>query len=627
MDWRISKNNTAVFGLVFALLSLPLEHLSAAEYWLCADQTTLLMPDGVSVPVWGYALDDDNNALNGCGGPVSVPGPALSLAPGDTTLTIHLTNNLSSPTSLVIPGQVSTMTPVMFTDSTGRQRVRAFTQETAPASTLTYTWTGFKPGTYAYQSGSHPAVQVQMGLYGAVTRDAAAGTAYTGVGYDHALTLLYSELDPALHSAVASGAYGPGTAMTSTIDYRPKYFLVNGAPFSAPATPLAAGNAGQRTLIRFINMGLKSHAPVVQGLHMDVVAEEGHAYPYPRTQYSVLLPAGATRDAILSPALPGTHAVFDRRLDLTNAAQAPGGLLSFLQFGTVAGTPTALADSFSTAEDTVLVVAAAGVLTNDSDPDGDILSAVLANAVSSGSLTLNADGGFSFTPMVDFNGVAEFSYKASDGAHQSAPVQVAITVTPVNDAPVATNDAYTAVQGQTLSIAAPGVLGTDTDADGDTLSVALVSAPTNGTLTLGTDGAFQYTSTAAFTGVDSFTYTAGDGVLNSAAATVNITVGAAVNSSPTANDDYAEVLQNTGASNNFVVIDVLANDTDADGSLDPNRITVVTPPRYGTAVVNAGAVTYTPRAGYRGSDALRYTVRDNAGAESNPASVRISVLR
>ena len=112
-------------------------------------------------------------------------------------------------------------------------RVRSFAAEAAPGGgTAHYTWPNLRGGTYLYQSGTQPQVQVQMGLYGACTKDYAAGQAYSGVPYTTDVMLLYSEVDPALHAAVVGGNYGPGKPVTSTMEYEPKYFLVNGVGLS-----------------------------------------------------------------------------------------------------------------------------------------------------------------------------------------------------------------------------------------------------------------------------------------------------------------------------------------------------------------------------------------------------------
>jgi VCBS repeat-containing protein len=110
--------------------------------------------------------------------------------------------------------------------------------------------------------------------------------------------------------------------------------------------------------------------------------------------------------------------------------------------------PTAADDAYSTAEDTTLTVAAPGVLGNDSDPDGDTLSAVVGSGPSHGSLTLNPDGSFAYTPAVNFSGSDSFTYRASDGSLESSLATVTITVTAVNDAP-------------TVTVAAGGTCGTD----------------------------------------------------------------------------------------------------------------------------------------------------------------------
>jgi len=114
------------------------------------------------------------------------------------------------------------------------------------------------------------------------------------------------------------------------------------------------------------------------------------------------------------------------------------------------------------------------VLANDSDVDGNILSAILVNQPAHGSLTLNSNGSFSYVPAANYNGSDSFTYKANDGLADSGIATVSITITGVNDAPVAVNDSYPAARDTTLYVAAPGVLINDSDVDGDTLSAVLV---------------------------------------------------------------------------------------------------------------------------------------------------------
>jgi VCBS repeat-containing protein len=163
-------------------------------------------------------------------------------------------------------------------------------------------------------------------------------------------------------------------------------------------------------------------------------------------------------------------------------------------------------------------------LGNDADPDGDPLSAVLVTGPGHGSLSLNANGSFSYTPAADFAGSDSFSYRASDGTLTSNVAAVAISVTAVNDVPVAAGDAYSTAEDTVLTVAAPGVLGNDADPDGDPLSAVLVTGPGHGSLSLNANGSFSYTPAADFAGSDSFSYRASDGTLTSNVATVAITV-------------------------------------------------------------------------------------------------------
>jgi FtsP/CotA-like multicopper oxidase with cupredoxin domain len=252
----------------------------------------------------------------------------LSVPPGESTLTITLTNNLSVPVSIVIPGLITAMTPTYVGG-----RVMSFTAETAPGATATYTWPNVKPGTYLYLSGTNPAVQVQMGLYGAVKKDYAAKQAYNNAAtaYDSEALLFFSEINPSFHSVVAAGQYG--TLVTSTIDYQPKYFLINGKPYSTGTAPIGLGTG--KVLLRFLNAGLQTHVPLLQGLHMKIYAEDGNLYPYAREQYSLILPAGKTMDAVITPTAIGTVPLYDRRLFLTNSNLPGGGMLANLQIGSM----------------------------------------------------------------------------------------------------------------------------------------------------------------------------------------------------------------------------------------------------------------------------------------------------
>jgi len=161
------------------------------------------------------------------------------------------------------------------------------------------------------------------------------------------------------------------------------------------------------------------------------------------------------------------------------------------------------------------------VLTNDTDVDGDSLTITAVTQGTHGSVANNG-GSASYTPAHDFFGTDSFTYTISDGHGGSDTATVHVTVTNVNDPPVATADSYNMNQDATLSPAAPGVLGNDTDVDGDTLHTVLVANVTHGMLSLNGNGSFTYTPTASFAGTDSFTYKAHDGTVGSNTAVVTI---------------------------------------------------------------------------------------------------------
>lgn len=294
---------------------------------LHAGVTTVTMPDGVEVTLWGFTDDPDF--------PVTVPGPIIVVDPGDPDLTINLTNNLSVPVSIVIPGQPAAMTPVWIDNGTltaggarpsATARMRSFTHETPPGGTGVYSWTGLQPGSYLYHSGTHPAVQVQMGLYGAVTKDHAVGEAYQGVAYDAQAIVFFSEIDRTLHEAVVDGTY------TSAVGYSPDYYLVNGTPV-LNQTPLGPFALSDRVLLRFFNAGLEAHVPTLLDRLLTEIAEDGNPCPYPHRQYGVEVTPGQTKDALLViTAQAGKSVLFDRALNVTDSPGGDlGGLVAYIE--------------------------------------------------------------------------------------------------------------------------------------------------------------------------------------------------------------------------------------------------------------------------------------------------------
>lgn len=218
------------------------------------------------------------------------------------------------------------------------------------------------------------------------------------------------------------------------------------------------------------------------------------------------------------------------------------------------------------------------LLGNDTDTDNDTLTAIAVSQPSNGTLTLNTDGSFSYTHDGSETTSDSFTYKANDGALDSNTVTVTISVTAVNDEPIAQADSYTVSEGETLTAAS--VLVNDNDAENDNLSAIEVSAPAYGTLTLNIDGTFTYVNNGAEQANDSFTYKANDGSLDSNIVTVSISI-TLTNDAPIALADTASVDEDGS-----VIINVVGNDSDADGTLVSTSLTIVSDASNGATQVN-----------------------------------------
>ena len=195
--------------------------------------------------------------------------------------------------------------------------------------------------------------------------------------------------------------------------------------------------------------------------------------------------------------------------------------------------PVAAGDGQTVAEDNSLGVTF-DVLTNDSDVDGDALQYGSADTstVVNGTITDNLDGSFVYVPDEHFNGIESFTYTAIDGNGGSDTATVAITVTAVPDAPVASDDARITAVDTLLSVPAPGLLINDYDVDNETLIVTTtpITPPSNGAVVLGTDGSYTYTPGPGYVGTDSFVYEISDPGGVTSTATVTITVDSGVTS-------------------------------------------------------------------------------------------------
>lgn len=258
-------------------------------------------------------------------------------------------------------------------------------------------------------------------------------------------------------------------------------------------------------------------------------------------------------------------------------------------------------DAYSLDEDSMLTINTPGLLGNDSNTDGAVLTANLGANPSHGTLTLRVDGSFDYTSNANFNGSDSFTYRANNGTSDSNLATVTLTVRPVNDQPLAGDDKATVDEDQAVVVS---VLGNDSDSDDDPLTVAQVADPTHGATEIQDSGTIRYMPDGNYHGQDSFSYTIGDGQGGTDTAIVEVTV-TPLNDAPLAHDDNTSTAEDT-----LVTISVLDNDSDPDDG-DTLTVSATSTPGDGSAVINADqTVLYTPNADYSGTDSFTYTVCD-----------------
>jgi large repetitive protein len=268
---------------------------------------------------------------------------------------------------------------------------------------------------------------------------------------------------------------------------------------------------------------------------------------------------------------------------------------------TIDPVPDAVDDSFSTNEDQPL----SGTVADSDVGNAPGSYSVLSN-VSHGTLSLNTDGTFSYTPTSNYTGTDSFTYKLVDADGDESTATVSITIDPVPDA---VDDSFSTNEDQPLS-------GTVADLDtGNASATYTVNTTTSkGTLTFNSDGTFGYTPNPDFNGSDSFTYTITDGDGDIDTATATITVNSVVDTV----DDSLTTAEVTPRS-----INVLNNDRFRAGA----QLTGTTQPSNGSVLFNSdGTVTYTPNSGFIGTDSFVYTVTTAAG-NTETATVNVTVNR
>jgi hypothetical protein len=468
---RVNLKMTALAAI--STIALGIAAASAKDVYLAAmplcimpetGDTTACVPGTGAltdpVPMWGFAelTLADYNAGNTANAQPTVPGPVIMVTPADlgAPLNIHLLNALEVPVSIVVPSIPSGLSPV-FIDGTGTvtgtgsratgdvtSRIRSLNAEAAPnGGRATYTYPTTKPGSFIYQSGTNQAIQVPMGLYGAVAVMAGNATAYPdrpetpaadAVSFVRQVTLFYSEVDTDFNrNVVADPAFGGALSGMSIRNFSPKFFYATHRAFNAngvalPPSPNATIPINVPSLLRMYSGGLRTHAPALQTRFLDVVAEDGNRLPFAQRAHTVLLPAGQTKDALILPPIAEQIHLVDRmrNMNAVGSPQQAQGMATILDVSNVSAALIANSETIFTSTG---IQVTANILANDFPDPGQpgTLRAVLVSTVPAAAGTLNVavgaafNGNLTYTPAftvgannaagTGFSGNATFVYR------------------------------------------------------------------------------------------------------------------------------------------------------------------------------------------------------------------------
>jgi len=496
---------------------------------LTAGPATLTLPDGTVVPMWGYTCGATDTACKSLSTNTTGWSPVVITVPTGQNLTINLTNNLAFtpttsttpnniPTSLVILGQLGggLGKPGSYTDSpdhsnaqqvtwpiaspgaanappTQGQRVQSFSTEVLPGATTATSllWTAPRPGTYILESGTHPSIQVPMGLIGmvvvteapsaAATAPASAtqGCAYTPVGgatcvspYNADIPLLFSEIDPVQNNAVQAAVGTAGFSETMVwsgqpggcgdpsssayhqcyppaVNYTPLYYLINGIAFdkTAPAASvfqsLPSSAVTGTVLVRLANAGLRMHVPSIVGAQTGtgtpaasgfaLVAEDGNPVPgVARVQSEVFMAAGKTFDVLINvPAGGSALPIFDRELSLSaNGSSRDSGMLAYIGVNGSTTSATAVTPTLGAVPS---YFCTPGVTLSIMDPARGVLAGAtnVSGVVLSSSSFSNAGDSITLNPNGTFT-YAQATTSATCGGSFTFAVNGKTTSNPVN---------------------------------------------------------------------------------------------------------------------------------------------------------------------------------------------------
>ena len=423
-------------------------------------------------------------------------------------------------------------------------------------------------------------------------------------------TYVLNNADPAVQ-ALAEGAYLPSETFTVTsVDGTPHTVTVaivgtNDAPVTTVDTAGASKDAVLPATGNVLtndtdkDAGTVLHVTQIDGTPVTeptvLVGTYGTLTINPDGSYSYLVNTGNPLVSALAPTQTLTDTFTYTASD--GIAEMPGTLNV-----TIAGSntaPTGNPDHATTPEDTPIVI---DVLTNDTDAEGNSLHVAGIPTALHGVVIVDAAGQLHYTPNANYNGADTITYTVADPGGLTSTTTVAVTVTPVNDAPVAKAPISTTLEDTPVSAAV-----TATDVDGDALTFTKASDPAHGTVTVHPDGTYTYTPATNYNGTDSFQVTVNDGHGGIVTITVPVVIRA-VNDAPVPAAPPATTLEDTPVTG-------VVTATDAEG--DPLTFTKAADPAHGTVTINSdGTYTYTPALNYNGADSFQVKVSDGHGGTS-----------
>ena len=600
-------------------------------------------PNLIYLPLNGYTGQDSFT--------FKVNDGTVDSAPGTVTITLTGSNTAPTANSQTVGAVSGAPTAIILQASDAENDPLSYTVVTRPAHgtltgtapTLTYTpasgYTGTDSLTFTASDGlltsgiATVSINVNSANSAPVAQSFTVETALnTAVGVTPQAT--DANGDPLTYNVVSQPSHGTLSGTAPALTYTPAVSYSGSDSFTYQASDgQAVSNLATVSLTVLPNPIPLNHAPTAAA-DTYTLAEN--------TTFTVAAPGVLSNDAdpdgdkistfLMTLAAHGTMTLDANGRLLYTPASNYSGTDSFkykaydgrlvssavtvtLTITRVDQPPTASNDSATTPQDTPLTVSAPGVLRNDNDGDGDPLTAILVSQPTHGAVAFHADGSYVYTPQSGYYGRDSFTYKASDGQLNSSIATVILTVSRTNHAPIAAD-----VPVNTLVDTIVPITLTATDPDGDPLTYTIVTQPRYGVLSNGNGSPYlTYLPLAGYSGIDSFTFTAGDGLLTSNIAAVTILIAPAP-LPPGVTDDYYNTTEST-----TLTVDtpgVLANDT-GNGAL---TATLVTTPSNGIVTLHTdGSFTYTPLTGFTGMDTFTYFASDDKVGSTQVATVTLTV--